>query len=240
MPLHVPFPARDDAPPAPKTGQNAPQPADDEDELPDLPTLTRVATYPVTAPVVVREDKARLEVQSQRRMDQLARRQSEQVAKELHSLSRRQELDARISDVRTFEQWRSDAFRAAAEKREQERVELYRSARDRVAQSEEKHQKQIDQLAHEIASREEMVERNRQSKLTSHQREFERKKEQFASVRERWREETRRQEEERERVLRERNEEHASMLETRGANQVTFTRHHTVTYSLSGLSGTQP
>ena len=91
-------------------------------------------------------ERSRIEVASQRRIEWQARQQCGQVSAELLSFFHRQALDERERQVREFERRRDEAFRAKAAGRQSERRESHHHARERLAQSEEKHEKAMEEL----------------------------------------------------------------------------------------------
>jgi len=172
---------------------------------------------PVSAPPVAPLERSRIEVASQRRIEWQARQQCGQVSAELLSFFHRQALDERERQVREFERRRDEAFRAKAAGRQSERRESHHHARERLAQSEEKHEKAMEELRQAMAARDALVESKQELKSRDHQVAAQEKLMRSNQVRDQWRETTRRHSQGLLRNRRQRGEKRAAYLQQREA-----------------------
>jgi hypothetical protein len=162
-------------------------------------------------------ERSRIEVASQRRIEWQARQQCGQVSAELLSFFHRQALDERERQVREFERRRDEAFRAKAAGRQSERRESHHHARERLAQSEEKHEKAMEELRQAMAARDALVESKQELKSRDHQVAAQEKLMRSNQVRDQWRETTRRHSQGLLRNRRQRGEKRAAYLQQREA-----------------------
>lgn len=156
------------------------------DDLPDLPSLVPNVIAPVTAPPVGPADQARLDVQIQRRIDWLARRQADEINNELHAISKRHDLEERTNSVLNFEQERMEAYATEAKRRRLQWLESLRDVKGRAAAKEAQREREMDELDSGIAAADALrLCKTEQKEEERQQANFERQK-QFEERRMRW------------------------------------------------------